>query len=188
MDYLYVPTPPAEMEPELVQEVCELRLRERHRVLDQDLHDKVQAAMVGLVRDTEIVPHRTLDFGTGSGESMDVLSAFAPRVVGCDMSLNSLIACRRPNTIVVAPEGPLPFAADVFDLLHALFVMHFRVPTSMLRELRRCSTTDGFLVANCYGSSIVPYREQMTEAGWTLAESRVVPDLDGHVVELWRPT
>lgn len=185
MDYLYVPTPPAEMPPELVQEVCELRLRERHRVLDQRLHDKVQAAMIDLVRDARIRPDRILDFGTGSGESLDVLSAFAPSVVGCDMSLKSLIASRRPNTIVVAPDGPLPFASGVFDLIHALFVMHFKVPTSMLRELHRCTTTDGFLVANCYGSGIAPYREQMNVAGWKLATSRTVAGQPGHVVDLW---
>lgn len=186
MDYLYVPTPPSEMEPDLVQEVCELRLRERSRVLDQRLHDTVQAAMIDLVRDAGITPDRILDFGTGSGEAIEVLKTFTPKVLGCDMSARSLAAAQRPNTVVVAPEGPLPFATGAFDLVHALFVVHFKVPTPMVRELRRCAASDGFFVANCYGDGVEPYRGQMRGAGWDLTESRPVAGVAGHVVDLWR--
>jgi SAM-dependent methyltransferase len=188
MDYLYVPTPPADMEPELVKEVCELRLRERNRVLDQRLHGTVQAAMIDLIRDSGIAPNRILDFGTGSGEAIEVLRAFTPRVLGCDMSAKILAAAQRLNTVVVAPEGLLPFATGAFDLVHALFVMHFKVPAPMLRELRRCSAPDGFLVANCYGDGVEPYREQMRRAGWDLIESRAVTGAVSHVVDLWRPS
>lgn len=186
MDYLYVPTPPAEMEPDLIQEVCELRLRERDRVLDQAMHEAVQGAMLDLVRDLGILPDRILDFGTGSGESVEILEALAPRVLGCDMSARTLIASQRSNTVAVTPKGPLPFADGAFDLVHALFVMHFKIPVTMLRDLRRCSTSHGFLVANCYGSGIDPYRENMRDAGWSLAESRAVAGVAGHVVDAWR--
>ena len=188
MDRLYVRTPPAEMEPDLVQEVCELRLLERNRVLDQSLHKAVQVAMLDLVRDLGIAPERILDFGTGSGESLETLKALTPRVLGCDMSAKTLISSRRSNTIAVKPEGPLPFTTGAFDLVHALFVMHFKIPATMLRELRRCSTSDGFLVANCYGGGVEPYRENMRGAGWSLAESRPVAGVVGHVVDVWRHT
>jgi SAM-dependent methyltransferase len=187
MDYLYVPTPPAEMEPELVKEVCELRLLERNRVLDQRLHDTVQSAMIDLIRDSGIAPNRILDFGTGSGEAIEVLRAFTPSVLGCDMSAKTLATAQRPNTVVVAPEGSLPFITGAFDLVHALFVMHFKVPTSMVRELRRCLALGGFLVANCYGDGVEPYREQLRRAGWDLTESRAVTGVVSHVVDLWRP-
>lgn len=70
--------------------------------------------------------------------------------------------------------------------MHALFVMHFKVPAPVLRELRRCLAHEGFLVANCYGDGIKPYREQMRRAGWDLTESRTVAGTIGHVVDLWR--
>jgi SAM-dependent methyltransferase len=186
MDYLYVPTPPAEMEPDLVREVCELRLRERNRVLDQRLHDTVQTAIVDLVSDAGVTPDRILDFGTGSGEAIEVLKAFTPRVLGCDMSAKVLLASQKPNTIAVAPEGPLPFATGAFDLVHALFVMHFKVPQPMIRELHRCTTPSGALVANCYGNGVEPYRGRMRRAGWRLDKSRAVARAPAHVVDLWR--
>ena len=187
MDYLYVPVPPAEMDPHLVREVCELRLSERARVLDRRIHARVQAAMIDVVRDRGLAPGNVLDFGTGTGEAAETLrTELTPRVAGCDMSWASLAAARPRNAVAVAPQGPLPFASGTFDLVHALFVMHFKVPAPMLSELHRCTAPGGgYLVANCYGDSIEPYRERMRAASWGLAMSVPVTGVAGHVIDLW---
>lgn len=70
--------------------------------------------------------------------------------------------------------------------MHALFVMHFKVSASMVRELRRCSALDGFLVASCYGDGVESYWEQMRRAGWDLTESRAVTGAVSHAADLWR--
>ncbi len=187
MDYLYVPVPPADMDPDLVREVCELRLSERARVLDRRIHARVQAAMIKVVRDCGLAPGNVLDFGTGTGESAETLRAeLTPRVAGCDMSWASLAATRPRNSVAVAPQGPLPFASGTFDLMHALFVMHFKIPAPMLTELHRCTASGrGHLVANCYGDSIEPYRERMRAASWGLVMSVPVTGVAGHVIDLW---
>ena len=113
-------------------------------------------------------------------------AVLATRVVGCDMSWETLAAAGVPNTVAVAPDGPLPFAGRVFDLVHCLFVMHFKIPDRMLQELRRCTAEPGYLAANCYGSGIAPYRDRMRRAGWNLAQSRPVRLAEGHIVDLWR--
>lgn len=186
MDYLYVPALPAQMEPGLVREVCEVRYRHRNWVIDWTLHSTVQAAMIELVRDVGLTPEHVLDFGTGSGVSAETLRAvLATRVLGCDMSWQTLAAAGIPNTVAVAPDGPLPFASRAFDVVHCLFVMHFKVPDRMLQELRRCTAEHGYLAANCYGSGIAPYRDRMRRAGWDLAQSRPVRLAEGHIVDLW---
>lgn len=102
-----------------MREVCEVRYRHRNWVIDWTLHSTVQAAMVELVRDVGLTPERVLDFGTGSGVSAETLRAvLATRVVGCDMSWKTLAAAGVPNTVAVAPDGPLPFVSRVFDLVH----------------------------------------------------------------------
>jgi hypothetical protein len=186
MDYLYVPAPPAQIDPDLVREVCEVRYRQRNWVIDWTLHSTVQAAMLELVRDAGLTPARVLDFGTGSGVSAETLRAvLTTRVVGCDMSWQTLAAAGMPNTVAVAPDGPLPFASRAFDLVHCLFVMHFKIPDRMLQELRRCTAGHGYLAANCYGSGIDLYRERMHREGWDLAQSRPVERAEGHIVDLW---
>lgn len=186
MDYLYVPVPPALMEPDLVREVCEARYARRDQVIDWTLHTAVQAAMVGLVRESGLAPKRVLDFGTGSGVGAETLRAMlGAEVVGCDMSLATLVAAGHRNVVLVAPEGPLPFATGSFDLVHALFVMHFPVPEAMLRELMGVLAPGGWLVANCYGDGVGAYRERMLAAGWCLQTSQVVEGLNDHVADLW---
>src|SRR5262249_40418466 len=68
------------------------------------------------------------------------------------------------------PEGPLPFDSSTFDLIIAIFVMHFNIPTPTLVELRRVLLAPGKFIFNIYQRDIDEVVEQLEEAGFCSIE------------------
>lgn len=97
---------------------------------------------------------------------------------GCDISWRSL---RRVTPgfpgIQTSPAGPLPFRDRAFDLILAIFVLHFPLPSSVLTDLARVS--DGIFVGTTYGVQSRQLGSALRDAGFsisTYAESAYSPN------------
>jgi len=75
--------------------------------------------------------------------------------------------------IQISPTGPLPFQDDTFDLILAIFVLHFTLPPSTLMDLARVSC--GYFVGTVYGTRSERLESMLADAGFsvlTYVESR----------------
>ena len=98
-------------------------------------------------------------------------------MVGVDISEK---AVQRSNeqgltAILTYPEKPLPFEAASFDLVFAIFVMHFCIDMATLAELCRVLHPSGKFVFNLFQRDIDGVEQQLIEAGFSIVE--VVNDL-----------
>ena len=55
---------------------------------------------------------------------------------------------------MIAPGKPMPFEAEVFDIVFAVFVMHFNIDLQALAELYRVLKPSGLFVFNVYQRDI----------------------------------
>jgi SAM-dependent methyltransferase len=189
MDVIYLPVKPYDLDPVTVRELCELRLQMLREISDEDLRSAVGWSLADTVARLASIRPRILDFGTGSGRMLDFLEDSQPStcLCGIDMSLDSLLLTSRKRALaLVEPGGPLPFRDDSFDIITALFVFHFRLPTAVRRDLRRILHEEGLLIGNVYGKDISAYERDMEACGWELCSSVPVPGVAGHRIDVWR--
>lgn len=154
MDIIYCPKPFGALDPDEVQEVCELRLSLQSVVIDAEQYAHVTQQLLQTARLACDSARSVLDFGTGDGRLLGRISAElgCNHVCGCDMSFNSLLRNEATHqAVLVSPNGPLPFRSGSFDLVIASFVFHFAIPIEMLVELSRVCAPGGQLVATIYG-------------------------------------
>jgi len=175
MNFTYLPQPPESLSSEQVVEICNLRLDYINELVDQNHNRRVVAAIADYLASsfTEATfPSlmKALDFGCGSGLSSKLLLEHIPnlQIVGVDISEKAVLESRNQGLAVFLthPEGSLPFEADTFDVIFAVFVMHFQINTSTLVELRRVLRKSGKFVFNVYQRDIDGVIEQLREAGF----------------------
>lgn len=120
-----------------------------------------------------------LDFGCGSGLSLQLLNKHFPQLdlLGVDISKKAIQCSKEQglNTIQTYSDKPLPFETASFDLIFAIFVMHFKVDIATLAELRRVLRPAGKYVFNLYQRNIDGVEQELLEAGFSTVE--VIKDL-----------
>jgi 2-polyprenyl-3-methyl-5-hydroxy-6-metoxy-1,4-benzoquinol methylase len=92
---------------------------------------------------------RVLDLGCGDGRFGAELAAAGARVVGADVAHEAVRRARARGleAVVVGEEGPLPFAADSFDVVWAGEVLeHVADVVGLLAEVRRVLSWGGTLL------------------------------------------
>jgi SAM-dependent methyltransferase len=189
MDVIYLSVKPYELDPATIKELCELRLQLLKEISDEELRSAVARSLGATVARLAGIRSRILDFGTGSGRMLDLLETTQPtaELCGIDMSLDSLLLASPQRALaLVGPVGPLPFRDSSFDIITALFVFHFRLPTAIRRDLRRILRGEGLLVGNVYGGAISAYERDMEDTGWELCSSVPVHGIAGHRIDVWR--
>jgi SAM-dependent methyltransferase len=189
MDRIFSPIPVSRLPPELVSELCDLRLALSELVIQDVIHRKVTVSAIEAGVRYCASARRILDFGTGDGRSLaNIRRSFAQAtVIGCDMSESAVRRASKRGTVFhVSPYGPLPFANGSFDLVLCIFVFHFAIPESMLTELRRSLAPDGYLVSSLYGTSSLTQRFKVRRAGFEHETSVPALGTRSHWIDVWR--
>jgi SAM-dependent methyltransferase len=188
MNYVYTPQPPENLPPEKVIEICDLRLDYINQLVNYELNSKIAASLARYVKseasflcfDTNSKV-KTLDFGCGSGLSSKLLLAHLPAldIVGVDISEKAVEEARKNGVYAIKtdPGASLPFEDATFDMIFAVFVMHFGIEVSTLAELRRVLQTSGKFVFNLYQRNVNGVKQQLREAGFYSID--VITDLPG---------
>ena len=177
MNFIYLPVPTEKLSPEQVIEVCDLRLDYLDSLVDIKLNSRIASAMAKYITSvfTDIAsPIKVLDFGCGSGLSSKLLLKYIPNleIVGIDISQKAISHCRKQgfNAVLTHLGEPLPFELTAFDLIFAIFVLHFNIDGSTLAELRRVLRTSGKFVFNVYPRDIDRVAQQVKEAQFSSIE------------------
>lgn len=186
MDRIYTAQPYWRMPPEMVRQVCEIRL-ELDDFDKTPIYSDVTQCLIDQIPDSGAPV--ALDFGCGDGRFARLLRTERPLVsiVGCDISLRSLLLAKQTGLDVVhtSSAGPLPFASRAFDVIVASFVFHFDVPLEILVEFERICHLDGKVVVSTYGPGSQNLRSKCRVSGWSVIETR--PTLHaGHEVLVLR--
>ena len=187
MDRIYVASRPYELDTNSILELCKLRLKLLASISDKNLRDQVIDRMIALIAEVSISSDAILDFGTGTGELIDVLCdrIQGSRICGVDMCIDSLLAAHARNMLLINAHGPLPFQTDTFDVITSLFVLHFRLPGGIRKDLLRVLKPGGHFIGNVYGYDVDTYEREMRLSGWELCKSVDVPGMSGHRVDSW---
>jgi len=108
-------------------------------------HPRTLARVLGLVGDSEI--GRALDVACGTGMSTIALGAFAPMVVGLDLSPEMMnLAPAAPNVAyALGGAEALPFDAGTFDAVTCSSGVHWFDQERFFAELRRVMRPDGWV-------------------------------------------
>lgn len=174
MDFFYVRTLPQLMTPAEIEEVCKLREKYFDKVVDNRLNAQIADALLNAIRHKMKPPCRVLDFGCGSGHSLQLLRErlCGSSFWGVDMSQKLARSAREQGWDVqsVAANGPLPFKDASFDVVTAIFVMFFPVPMAMIAEIERVLRCGGIFVFNMYKDNASRCRSFLLDAGFTQVE------------------
>lgn len=173
MNYIYLPQPPESLTSEQVKKICDLRLEYFDELVNHQLNSSVVDAIARCVAakhshsDSAL---KALDFGCGSGLSSQMLLNHMPNLdlTGVDISEKAISLCQKQNikAELTALGKPLPFDTESFDLIFAVFVMHFNIDMRTLRELRRVLRSSGLFVFNVYQRDIDGLVAQLEEVGF----------------------
>lgn len=157
MNFIYSPQPPESLTTEQAKEICDIRLEYIDRLVNYQLNSKVVDTITACVAakhslSTPLI--KALDFGCGDGLSSQMLLDRIPNLdlLGVDISQKAIARCQEQNikAKLIAADNPLPFKSAAFDLIFAVFVMHFNIDLKMLGELRRILRPSGLFVFNVY--------------------------------------
>ena len=185
MKFLYLPQPPESLSPEKVVEICDLRLDYLNKLVKPEYNRHIAEAITDSVK--SIFPNinsnfsklKALDFGCGSGLSSQLILEHFPilDLVGVDISEKAVQKTHEQglSAILIYSDKPLPFETASFDLIFAIFVMHFNIDMAMLSELRRVLRPTGKYVFNLFQRDIDGVEQQLLEVGFSIVE--VVDDL-----------
>jgi SAM-dependent methyltransferase len=173
MNYIFLPQPPESLTTEQVKRICDVRLEYFDELVNHQLNASVVDSITNCVRARQALPVtslKALDFGCGSGLSSQMLLNRIPKLdlIGVDISENAISLCREQSISaqLIALEELLPFGMAEFDLIFAVFVMHFNVDIQMLAELYRILKPAGLFVFNVYQRDIDGLRAQLEEVGF----------------------
>jgi ubiquinone/menaquinone biosynthesis C-methylase UbiE len=130
-----------------------------------------------------------LDFGAGDGLSTKIIEQrFYSHIVCCDMNESALAINTCGDKVLLRNQQKLPFDDNSFDLVMAVFVMHFILPQKILSEIKRCLKRDGLFAFNCYGDSdyYAIHNKHMNATGLKIICRHDVPLQQRHQIEIWR--
>lgn len=185
LNFLYLPQPPESMSNDKIIEICDLRLEHFNKLVNHEYNSRIVAAIADYVTSIYLDINsnarkvKALDFGCGSGLSSQLILEHFPQLdmVGVDISQKAVQYSKEQGltAFLTYPGESLPFEAASFDLVFAVFVMHFKIDMVTLSELRRVLRSSGKFVFNLYQRGIDGVEEQLIEAGFSVVE--VVKDL-----------
>lgn len=96
-----------------------------------------------------------LDFGCGSGASLNVLSRHFKHVIGVDASIGQLLLAKKslqkkaPYHLFCAYGEKLPFQDNSLDYIQALNVIeHLEDVTKVMQEIKRCLVENGIFTGD----------------------------------------
>lgn len=179
MNFFYLPQPPESLTTEKVVEICDLRL-DHSELINYEHNGRVVEGIANYL--LSIFPHlnssetkkKALDFGCGSGLSLQLLNKhfLGLDIVGVDISKKAIQCSQEQGlkTLLIEPDERLPFEAHSFDLIFAIFVMHFKIDLAMLSELKRILHPEGKYVFNLYQRKFDGVEEELLEAGFSTVE------------------
>lgn len=180
MNLLYLPQPPESLSPEKVIEICDLRLEHLNQLVDYKYNSRIVEAIADYLKSTfsEISSTtnkmKALDFGCGSGLSLQLMLKHFPHLnmVGVDISEKAVQFSQEQGLAAIRtyPDQPLPFQTASFDLVFAIFVMHFSIDIETLVELKRILRPTGKYVFNLFQRNIDGVEQQLLEAGFNKVE------------------
>jgi SAM-dependent methyltransferase len=103
-----------------------------------------------LLKEHLSAPNRLLEAGCGQGEVAAGLASLGIPVIGVDLAIDALTACRARHPelpLVVGDVGRLPFRDQAFDAIVSLGVVeHFEAgPVPVLKEHTRVATHDALV-------------------------------------------
>ena len=181
MDRIYVPSRPYCLDTDAVLELCRLRLELLISISDESLRKRVINSLIQLAEEVNISVDTVLDFGTGSGELVNMLCDRwrESRICGVDMCMDSLIAGHIRNLILIQSSGPLPFRTDAFSIVTSLFVFHFKLPYSVRADLLRILKPGGHLIGNVYGHDTPHMNAKYALPDGSYASQRTFLDYQG---------
>jgi SAM-dependent methyltransferase len=190
MDFIYLPQPPESLLQKQVIKICDLRLEHLEELVDARLNERIVAAAATQVESNflnGVGSLKALDFGCGSGLSLKLLKDNLPdlQLVGVDISKKAINQCKEKglNVVRTRPDRRLPFSKASFDLIFAIFVMHFNVGMFTLKELRRVLRPSGKFVFNVYQRDIEGVIDQLQEAGFRSIEASGIEGVNAnHVI------
>lgn len=179
MDFIYLPQPPESLSTEQIIEICDLRLEYMDHLVVSTLNERIVAEAVSRAKancDFSTSPVQALDFGCGSGLSSLLLQKYWSKlsIIGVDISKKA-VACSHEQHLdarLIEPDRCLPFANASFDVIFAIFVMHFNVGVATLAELRRVLRPSGAFVFNVYQRDIDGVVAQLQDAGFDSIEPK----------------
>lgn len=173
MDFFYIPCLPYKLSQDEVIEICDLRLEYLPKVVDVDLNKVIVDYMTQTIHRrfvNKVEQLRVLDFGCGSGLSSRLIidSLGNVNLKGFDASENAVKnAFKNGVDARFAPPGnAMPFADESFDVVFAVFVMHFSIEKPSLDEIYRVLTQPGILVYNYYKQEPPLLRSFLAEIGF----------------------
>ncbi len=189
MDFIYIPTPPSKLSFDEVIELCELRLEFAETIIDKGVHRAVVNCMVETLKIShpEMVGRSAieiLDFGCSTGLASEEFRAAwgtACNVTGLDVSKRAVATARSRGThaVVATNEGAFPFPTSSFDVVIAVFVFHFQVHESRIKEILRVLRPNGFLVFNLYGDVPVSLWRNLERVGFDIIGEQTECSLPG---------
>jgi SAM-dependent methyltransferase len=173
MNYIFLPQPPESLTPEQVKKICDVRLEYFDELVNYHLNSSVVDSITDCVAAKQSFPvssMKALDFGCGSGLSSQMLLNRMPNLdlIGVDISEKAISRCQEQNikAELTALGKTLPFGTADFDVIFAVFVMHFNVDMQTLGELYRVLKPSGLFVFNVYQRDIDGLIAQLEEAGF----------------------
>lgn len=174
MDFFYLSKLPYQLEQHEVVELCNLRIDYFDRVIDLDLNMKVVRCMAQyvLTYSQDLLPRmfNVLDFGCGSGSSTYLINQFLPKasIFGVDVSAKAIDLAKQKgySTTYARFDDPLPYENGQFDVVFAVFVMHFTLPLNSILEINRILANDGFFIFNLYNFEPPALRDSLASVGF----------------------
>jgi SAM-dependent methyltransferase len=173
MNYIFLPQPPESLTTEQVRRICDVRLEYFDELVNYHLNSSVVDSITDCVMARQSIPVtslKALDFGCGSGLSSQMLLNRMPNLdlIGVDISEKAISRCQEQNikAELTALGKALPFGTADFDVIFAVFVMHFNVDMQTLGELYRVLKPSGLFVFNVYQRDIDGLMAQLEEVGF----------------------
>lgn len=191
MNFIYLPQPVESLTSRQVEQVCNVRLEYFDELVNYQYNSSVVDIISNCVTSTcSILPSRALDFGCGSGLSSRLLQSRMPNLdlIGVDISEKAISRFHSQIKNISAkqtlPDEPLPFESATFDVIFAIFVMHFNIDIQTLAELHRVLQPSGLFVFNVYQRDIDGLIAQLEEVGfWSIETWQRISNIgNNHVV------
>jgi SAM-dependent methyltransferase len=173
MDFIYLPQVPYELKQSEVIELCDIRIDLFSEIVNYELNENIVACMTNFVEkhiEYKNCSLRTLDFGCGAGYSSNLIKSKLPRanLIGIDISKKAIkIAEVKKLKAKYVSKLPLPFPCQYFDVVFAVFVMHFNIDSSFLIELHRILKKKGIFIFNVYGVKKCMIQDKLRGCGFS---------------------
>lgn len=190
MDWIYSPKPIRDLSVAEVNQICEIRRQYSDIVLDVTTHKKITDSILRISK-RYVDPMSCLsilDFGSGDGMYYHEISGYFKNstVYCCDMNEEAIFSNPAHFKYTVDPLGPLPFDANKFDIIFMIFVMHFSIPSCVLKEIHRCLTPNGYFIYNIYGDIQDQEKKDIVvqENGFIKVYEEKISDLKNHSIRV----